>query len=351
MADDTTNSPSTTEPAPPGSGTGSAPAPPPSGAGTAPAPPSSGTGSAPAPAGTGAASGPADPRAELNRLKDRVRTSRDQIDQMTKAAAADDQDITVLESGLNEVDSVVKAFGQGIQAIGDQASIRTFLDQKSNMAVAAVANGKSALDAISAGLDADIKTQSQSVAALQTASDQAASAHSTALATATQKQATYQVAKGTLSRIQAGVADITNLKTQINSAAESGNFGSMYLLVGEMRSAVNALAAPTPAALQAQLSTALLDLRAALSDVRTKKDTADKAQAALGAAQKKLNDAVAGRARRWWPRSRTGRRLLRRKRLPRRKRPPRRKRLPRRKRPPRRKRRRRHNRLPAQPGV
>jgi|GEM_PF-6004364 len=251
---------------------------------------------APTPSGSGAGSGSADPKAELTRLKGLLQQNQAQIDQMAKASSSYQQDITVLESGLAEVDQVGKAYSQGIQAIGDLASLRTFVNQKSSMAIAAVGTaGKAALDAIVASYDADVQTQSKSLAVLQAARDQALSAHETALKTANEKQAAYNSAKTTLSRVQAGVADIKNLKNQLGSASDSGNFASMYLLVGEMSSALNALTIPTPGDLQTQLATVLLELKVALSDVRDKKEAWDKAQAALAGAQKKLDDSKTGR--------------------------------------------------------
>ena len=246
--------------------------------------------------GSGASSGPADPRAELNRLKDQAQKQQAQIDQMTKDIASIKQDIVVLESGLSEVDQIVKAFTLGIQGVGDQSSIRTFVDQKSNMAVAALeAGNKAAIDKIVTDFDADVQAHSKSMADLQTASDQAGAAHATAVQTAGDKQAAYNSAKTTLSSVQTVVADLKNLKNQLNSAENSGDFGSMYVLVGEMRSALNALAVPTPGDLQARLSKALLELKVALNDVRDKKEASDRAQAALAGAQKKLDDAKTGR--------------------------------------------------------
>lgn len=262
MAEDTTNSPSTTRSAPPGSAVGN---------------------------------GPADPKTELNKLKDQAQKQQAQIDQMTKDIASIKQDIVVLESGLSEVDQIVKAYTQGIQAIGDQSDMSKFVDQKSSMAVAALGAGKAAIDKIVTDFDTDVQAQNKSIADLQTASDQASAAHATAVQTAGDKQLAYNSAKTTLSRIQAGVTDLKNLKNQLNSAEDSGNYGSMYLLVGEIRSALNALVVPTPADLQAQLSKALLELKAALNNVRDKKEASDRAQAALAGAQKKLDDAKTGR--------------------------------------------------------
>jgi DNA repair exonuclease SbcCD ATPase subunit len=250
---------------------------------------------APVPSGSGVGSGPPDPKAELDRLRGLLQENQAKIDQMSKASSAYQQDITVLESGLAEVDQVVKAYAQGVQALGDPASLRTFVDQKGSMAVAAVGTGKADLDAIVARYDADAQTQSKSLADLQAARAQALSAQETALRTANDKQAAYNAAKASLSRVQAGVASIKNLQKQIGSAADSGNFGSMYLLVGEMRSALDALAIPSPADLQTQLATALLELKAALQDTREKKVALDQATAAVAVAQQKLDNSRASR--------------------------------------------------------
>src|SRR5262249_55934962 len=161
-------------------------------------------------------------------------------------------------------------------------------DQKGSIAVAALGTDVSAIDDIISRMDEDIKNQSRSIPDLQAASDQAASAHAAAQQVASAKQAAYQAAKGTLSRIQAGVADLNSLKTQVNSAAESGNFAAMYVLVGEMKSALKALDVPDAADLQARLASGLSELKDALSEVRAKKEAMDNAQAALAAAQKKL---------------------------------------------------------------
>jgi chromosome segregation ATPase len=262
MAGDTTSSPSTTGPVPPGAGTDR---------------------------------GAADPRAELDRLKDELRKNQAQIDQMVKSTASQQQDITVLESGLGESDQAVKAYAQGLQSLGDPDSLRTFVDQKSSMAVAALGTDLGAINDLIAHMDDDIQNQVRSIPDLQAASDRAASAHAAAQQVAGAKQADYHGAKGTLARIQAGVTELKNLKNQVNAAAESGNFAGMYVLVGEMKSALKALDVPTAADLQAQLAKGLMDLKAALQDARVKKEALDNAQADLVAARKKLDDTRAGR--------------------------------------------------------
>jgi hypothetical protein len=163
------------------------------------------------------------------------------------------------------------------------------------MAVAALGTDVGAINDIVARVDADIQSQTRSIPDLQAASDKAAADHAAAQQVASTRQVAHQASKGTLSRIQAGVADLNGLKTQVNSAAESGKFASMYVLLGEMRSVLKALDVPSAADLQAQLASGLMELKAALSDVRAKKEAMDGAQAALAAAQKKLNDAQAAR--------------------------------------------------------
>lgn len=250
----------------------------------------------PTPSGSGAGSEPADPKAELNRLKDLVQKNKDQIDQISQASSSYQQDIAVLESGLKEITQVVNAFTQGTQSIKDLSSLKTFVDQKSNIAVAALgANGKAAVDAIVAKYDADVAAQSKSVDDLQAASAQAVSAQQAALQDANAKQAAYNTAKGILSRVQASHTDLQNLQKQVGSATDAGNIGAMYFLLGEMRSGLNALEIPSAADLQNQLSGALLDLKAALKTAREKKAASDQAQAAVVNAQKKLDNAKTGR--------------------------------------------------------
>ena len=244
---------------------------------------------------SGASSGPADPKAELERLKGLVRQNQTLIDQKSKESASYQQGINVLQSGIAEADQAVRAYAQGIQAIPDQASLRAFVDQKGQMAAAALGAGTAAVDAIVAQYDADVQNQTKSLADLQAAGAKALSAYQTALGTANEKQAAYNGVKATLSRVQAGVTDITNLQKQIVSASDSGDSASMYFLVGEMRSALKALTIPSPADLQTQLSTALLELEVASKTSRDTQEASDQAQAAVADAQKALDSKRAGR--------------------------------------------------------
>jgi DNA repair exonuclease SbcCD ATPase subunit len=250
----------------------------------------------PAAPGSGTTSGPADPKAELDRLKALVQKNNDQIVQISTASTEVQQDIAVLESGLAEVNQIVSAYTRGTEAIKDLSSLKTFIDQKSNIAAAAIgSSGKAAVEAIVAQYDGDVTAQTKSVADLQAASAQATSAHDAALADANAKKAAYNTAKTTLSRIQAIHTDLQNLQKQVGSAANEGNLGAMCFLTDEMRSGLTALVTPSAADLQNQLSSALLDIKTALKAARDKKTALDEAQAAVTAAQKKLDSSKTNR--------------------------------------------------------
>jgi chromosome segregation ATPase len=250
-----------------------------------------------------AAQAPVDLQAELKKLTDAVGADQDQIAQVTKAIAGLQQDISVLQAGISDIDQTVKAYIQALQAAGDLGSLRSFIDQEASMAAAAVGAGKAALDKIIADYDHNIDPQSQDpnsltqkAKAAQAASDQAAAAYAQAQKAAGDKQAAYDSAKAIVAKFQAWAADIKTLKGQVTAAADAGSFGAMYFLVGEMKSLSDKLSgSPKPDDLRTQLNNALADLQAAKKDLRDKKDAADAAAATLAAAQKALNDARTGR--------------------------------------------------------
>src|SRR3954452_24623629 len=86
----------------------------------------------PGPGNPGAA---ADPKDELNHLKQTAKDNQDQIARITKSTASLQQDIGVLEAGLTEIDQLVKTYeAQRGQAAKDLDALRTFADQEGRMA-------------------------------------------------------------------------------------------------------------------------------------------------------------------------------------------------------------------------
>jgi len=236
-----------------------------------------------------------DPKAELQAYKDQLKKNQTTLDQIAQQNAAIQQKITVLESGLSEVDQVVTSYAQGYETISDQSALRSFIEQQQRMALAAIGAGKTGLDAVVTGIDTDIKTQGASIQELQTANDKAITAQNDALKAASDAQAAYDAVKTTLNKAQEVVADLNSLKTLVNSAVDAGSFGTMYILLGEMTARLGEFNLPKPSDLQTQLSKALWGLQTALSDLRDKKQVATDASDALGAAQKRLDAAKEGR--------------------------------------------------------
>src|SRR5215510_8813251 len=87
-----------------------------------------------------------DLKGELGELKKAVKSDQDQIAQVTKKIAGEQQDIGILETGLGDIDQTVKAYTQAIAAAGDMSSLQTFIDHEASMAAAAVGDGKYQLD-------------------------------------------------------------------------------------------------------------------------------------------------------------------------------------------------------------
>ena len=248
------------------------------------------------PVGGPAPQGPADPKGELTRLKDAAQNNQAQIDKFSQANALVLQNIASLGAGISEVDRTVQAYAQSSPAlVADRSGLQSFADKQMSIALAAIALGHPALDAVMTEVDTGIQAQNKLTTDLAASKDNAAAAQTAAINVANSKQADYDMAKATLPGLQAAVADAKTLQTQVNSAATAGNFGAMYVLLKEMNGILSAIPAPAPADLQAKLNTTLSALHAALCEAREKKIAADAATAALTAAQKKLNDAQRGR--------------------------------------------------------
>ena len=212
-----------------------------------------------------------------------MKQNQAQIDQLSRALASWQQDINVLQTGIADIDQVVKAYTQGIQALGDTSGFQSFVTQKGSMAAAALGTaGTAVVDAKVAQYDADVQSLTKNIPVLQASADQALSAYQTALNGAngaTDAQKAYNDAKGALSEAQTIVADIKNLQKQIVAASDSGDSGTMYFLVGEMSSQLSNLKLPSPAELKTQLTTALMALEGALKKSRDAKDASDQRKA------------------------------------------------------------------------
>jgi DNA repair exonuclease SbcCD ATPase subunit len=239
---------------------------------------------------------PVDLQGELNDLKGKVQTDQDKITDFTKEIAGWQQDISVLQTGISDIEQTVKAYTQAVQSAGDLDALQSFIHRENDMAVAAVGAGKRVVDEIVKDYDTDLEHQTKNVGDLQKYHDQAASDYAQAQKTAADKQAAYDQLKSLVARFQAWVADVKNLKTQVLAAADTGNYGAMYFLVGEMKSVAAKLeAAPSADDFRNQLTNALSDLQQAKKDMRNKKAKLDDLTAQLAAAQKALSSAQAGR--------------------------------------------------------
>jgi chromosome segregation ATPase len=239
---------------------------------------------------------PVDLQTELKDLQDKVQRDQNEITQYTKEIAGWQQDISVLQSGISDIDQTVKAYTQAVQSAGDLDALQSFIDRESHMAIAAVGDGKGKVDDHVKAYNQNLETQTRNIEKLRADSDKAAAAYAEAQKTAADKQAAYDQLKALVARFQAWVADVKNLKTQVLAAADTGNYGAMYFLVGEMNSVADKLEdAPSADDFRKQLTNAVSDLQKAKKDMRDKKDRLDNLTAQLAAAQKALSGAQAGR--------------------------------------------------------
>ena len=239
---------------------------------------------------------PVDLQAELKALQDKVQQDQNEITQYTKEIAGWQQDISVLQTGISDIDQTVKAYTQAVQSAGDLGALQSFIDRENDMAVAAVGAGKGKVDDLVKAYDDDLKKQVKNVGDLQNSLNQAATDYAQSQKTAADKQAAYDQLKALVARFGAWVADIKNLKTQVLAAADTGNYGAMYFLVGEMKSiAAKMEGAPSADDFRNQLTNAVSDLQKAKKDMRDKKAKLDDLTAQLAAAQKALSGAQAGR--------------------------------------------------------
>jgi hypothetical protein len=240
---------------------------------------------------------PPDLKAQLEELKESVKEDQDQIAQKTKEITGLQQDITVLESGLGEIDQTVKAYTQALEAAGDLSRLQSSIDHEKSMATAAVGAGKTDLDKIVKDYDEKVIDElTKKVVGKKADSDNDAGKYAVAQNSAKEKQAQYDDLKANVSRMAAWVAEVRNLKTQANSASDRGTFGVMYFLVGEMQFFATKIEVnPNPDELRKKLNDALAAVQLAKKTLRDRKEASDKALAELLAAQKELNDAKAGR--------------------------------------------------------
>jgi len=237
-----------------------------------------------------------DLQGKLATLQEQDQENQAKVDTISKENALVRQNIVALQAGIAEIDQIIKNYTTQTSALAtDQSGLHAFVDKQTKMAIAAVGAGQAALDAIVTDVDAGIENQANIASSLQTSSNDANAAQTAAVTTANEKQTAYDTAKTTLSRAQAAISDLKTLEKQVTSNAAAGNFGAMYVLLGEMKNVLASFALPTPDELEAQLKTAFSGLDTALSDARDKKQASDAAAADLTAAQKKLNDVKAGR--------------------------------------------------------
>ena len=237
-----------------------------------------------------------DLKGKLAALKGQDQENQAKVDSISKQNAMVRQNIATLEAGIAETDQIIKTYTtQNPGLAADKSSLQAFVDKQMKMAIAAVGAGQAALDAIVTDVDAGIEKQANVTTNLQTSSNEANAAQTAAVTTANEKQTAYETAKTTLGRAQAAISDLKTLETQVTSNAAAGNFGAMYVLLGEMKKVLSSVALPTPDDLEAQLNTSLSELHTALSDARDKKQASEAAAADLATAQKKLNEIKAGR--------------------------------------------------------
>ena len=237
-----------------------------------------------------------DPAQRLQELQKQLEHDQADITRLTQQSDTLKADIAALSGVGDAIKEVLKTYKEALPNLKNEFSDdANYADTKMRMILCAVEQYKGAIDQKIADYDRKVEQKAAALEQLKAQKEQAQKQLEVAEKDLENKQKQFDYWKNLKTDTDAKLAEIRDLKTQIEKADDLSQAATMYFLTLELIRILRSIKIVSPEELKERLYATWNQLSQAKENVRRQKSAADAAAAAVDAAQKEFDDLKAKR--------------------------------------------------------